>query len=167
VVAQWLPLYENDSSGIKSALATFFKVFPNSTIWSNRKRGEGNDIVLTGSADPMRINVDEMQQRLDRNSAVTQSLRDVGFGSAIGLLATYTAQGPDLGPWLKQAEINRDWNLKLQYLAGMASYLQEPGIIYNDLLSYRRYPENLFNGSDQNTRMLKEILNETKSKNSP
>jgi spermidine synthase len=167
VVAQWLPLYENDSSGIKSALATFFEVFPNSTIWSNRERREGNDIVFTGSADPMRINVDEMQQRLDRNSAVTQSLRDVGFGSAIGLLATYTAQGPDLGPWLKQAEINRDWNLKLQYLAGMASYLQEDGIIYNDLLSYQRYPENLFNGSDQNTRMLKEILNETKSKNSP
>jgi spermidine synthase len=161
VVTQWLPLYVTNSTVIKSELATFFDVFPNGVIWGN------GDMVVTASADPMRINVDEMQQRLDRNSAAAQSLRDVGFGSAIGLLATYTAQGPDLAPWLKQTKINRDWNLKLQYLAGMTSYSQEENIINNDLLPYRRYPENLFKGSDQNTRMLKEILNDTKSKKLP
>ena len=167
VVAQWLPLYVTNSTVIKSELATFFDVFPNGVVWGNGRNGKCYDMVVTASADSMRINVDEMQQRLNRNSPVAQSLRDVGFGSAIGLLATYAAQGPDLAPWLKQAEINRDWNLKLQYLAGMTSYSQEQNIINYDLLPYRRYPENLFNGSDQNTRMLKELLNDTKSKNLP
>jgi len=31
----------------------------------------------------------------------------------------------------------------------MTSYSQEENIINYDLLPYRRYPENLFNGSDQ------------------
>lgn len=167
VVAQWLPLYVTNSTVIKSELATFFEVFPNGVIWGTGENGEGYDMVITASAEPMRINVDEMQQRLDHNGAVAQSLREVGFGSAIGLLATYAAQGPDLGPWLKQAEINRDWNLKLQYMAGMTAYSQEQNTINYDLLPYRRYPENLFSGSDQNSRMLKEILKGTKSKNSP
>jgi len=34
-------------------------------------------------------------------------MREVGFNSAISLLSTYAGQGPDLKPWLADAEINR------------------------------------------------------------
>jgi spermidine synthase len=167
VIAQWLPLYVTNSAVIKSELATFFNVFPNGVVWGNGQNGVSYDMIITASTDPMTINIDEMQQQLNRNSAVAQSLRDVGFGSAIGLLATYTTQGPDLSPWLKQTEINRDWNLKLQYLAGMAAYSQEQNAINYDLLPYRRYPENLISGSDENKQILKEILKGMKLKNLP
>ena len=36
------------------------------------------------------------------------------------MLATYSGRAADLAPWLKNADINRDRNLRLQYLAGMA-----------------------------------------------
>ena len=76
-------------------------------------------------------------------------MREVGFNSAISLLSTYAGQGPDLKPWLAGAEINRDGNLRLQYLAGLALNNSMEGAIYSQMLTYRRYPENLFVVSDQ------------------
>ena len=167
IVAQWLPFYVTNSAVIKNELATFFSVFTNGVIWGTGGQGEGYDLVVTGSAEPLNINVNELQQQLDRNPAVAQSLREVGLRSAIDLLSTYMGQRSDLEPWWRQSKINRDANLRLQYLAGMTAYSQEHLAINNELLPYRRYPENLFSGSDKNKQMLKEILNGTKSQNSP
>ena len=46
-------------------------------------------------------------------------------------------------PWLEGAQINRDGNLRLQYMAGLALNVSMEGAIYSQMLSYRRYPENL------------------------
>ena len=40
----------------------------------------------------------------------------VGLGSAVDLLGTYAGRKRDLAKWLEKAEINRDRNLRLQYL---------------------------------------------------
>jgi spermidine synthase len=50
--------------------------------------------------------------------------------------------------FLKDAEVNRDRDLRLQYLAGMGLNLQEAGTIYSTILRQRKYPEKLFLGSD-------------------
>ena len=52
----------------------------------------------------------------------------------------------DLAPWLADATINRDRNLRLQYLAGMGFNLYQSEAIYADMLQYSRYPEGLFVG---------------------
>jgi spermidine synthase len=80
---------------------------------------------------------------------MAQSLRDVGFHSAVELLATYSGQAPELTSWLRGAEINRDGNLRLQYLAGLAVNTNRQESIYDAMLRYRRFPMNLFLGSDQ------------------
>jgi len=165
LVTQWVPLYESNSGVVKSEVATFLAAFPDGTIWSNDSNGEGYDTVLLGGVGPMAINVDAIQERLERNTAVAQSLSDVGFRSAIGLLATYAGQGSDLVPWLQRAQINRDRNLRLQFLAGMASTLYEEGSIYNDMVTYRRYPVNLFTGSEASTQALRETLERRQSAN--
>ena len=120
-VTQWVPLYESNPGVVKSEIATFFEVFPGGTIWANDENGKGYDIVMLGQAGPTKINVDDLQARLDRSDYVDVgvSLRDVGFKSAIDLLGTYGGQASDLRAWLRGAEINRDRNLRLQYLAGM------------------------------------------------
>jgi spermidine synthase len=151
IVTQWVPLYESDLSTVKSELATFFDVFPDGTIWGNDTAGGGYDTVLLGQAEPTRIDVDQLQAKLERpdQARVAASMREVGFGSAIALLSTYAGQGPDLRSWLEDAEINLDGNLRLQYLAGLALNNSMEGAIYSQMLTYRRYPENLFVVSDQ------------------
>lgn len=147
---QWVPLYESNSGVVKSEVATFFEVFTNGTVWSNDDSGQGYDTVLLGSAEPVHIDVDEIQQRLETDNyrAVAESLGAVGFQSALQLLATYAGRASDLAPWLRHAEINRDGNLRLQYLAGMAPNQYQEGAIYNEMVVYRQFPEELFSGSD-------------------
>jgi spermidine synthase len=150
VITQWVPLYESNPDTVKSEIATFFEVFPGGTIWSNDIDGFGYDVVLMARADGGGIDVDEMQQRLERpdHSRVAQSLRDVGFYSAVDLLATYAGRKSDLAPWLKGAQINQDRNLRLQYLAGMGLNLYQGRAIYDEILRYRKFPEELFVASD-------------------
>ena len=150
VVTQWVPLYESDEATVKSELATFFDVFPNGTVWGNDINGDGYDIVLLGQAEPTHINIDAMQERLARpeNARVAQSLGSVGFRSALDLLATYAGRATDLAPWLAHAEINDDLSMRLQYLAGMGLNFDRPVAIYSSMLEYRRFPGDLFSGSD-------------------
>ena len=145
-------------------MATFFEVFPDGTIWSNDDEGKGYDIVLLGQAGPTKINVDELQRRLDRedHARVAESLREVKFRSAVELLGTYAGRGPDLQGWLKGAEINRDRDLRLQYLAGMAPNLYQEETIYNLMAVHRKFPENLFEASELRMEALKKAI-ETRS----
>src|SRR5439155_3516251 len=121
VMSLWIPLYESNSETAKSVIATFFKVFPNGILWSNDSEGEGYDAVLFGQVEQTQIDMDQLQNRLDRpdHARVKQSLAEVGFHSAVGLLATYAGQAPDLLEWTRDAQINTDRNLRLQYLAGL------------------------------------------------
>jgi spermidine synthase len=151
VVTQWVPLYESDMDTVKSEIATFFTVFPDGAIFANEDNGGGYDLVMLGRNGPTGIDIDAMEDRLAQPAyqAVAQSLRDVGFASATQMLGTYVGQASDLQPWLVDAEINRDNNLRLQYLAGFALNNKQEGEIYNNMLQYRRYPVNLFAVSGQ------------------
>jgi spermidine synthase len=166
LVSQWVPLYESDVATVKSEVATFFDAFPDGTAWSNCLAGEGYDLVLVGQAEPTRVDVDELERRLARpdHARVVESLREVGFETATELLATYAGRGPDLRPWLGDAQINRDRNLRLQYLAGMGVHSHDPDLIYREMLGYRRFPEGLFTASPRRQVLLKARIPETRSR---
>jgi spermidine synthase len=160
VVTQWVPLYESDPDTVKSEIATFFEVFPNGTVWGNDISGGGYDLVLMGQVDPARIDLDAMQARLEgpQGLRVADSLREVGFAGVVPLLETYAGQEPDLRPWLAGAQINRDRNLRLQYMAGLALNASREGVIYNQMLAYRKFPDDLFAGSPDRIRALRYAL---------
>jgi spermidine synthase len=152
----YVPLYESDVRTVKSELATFMEVFPYGTVWANTLSGQGYDMVFLGQAEPLKINLDEIEQRLNRPdyAPVAQSLRDIGIRSPIDLLATYAGQKSDLGPWYAGAELNRDGDLRLQYLAGWGINSSLEDFIYRQMLSYRRPPWNLFTGSPERVQSL-------------
>ena len=150
VVTLFVQLYESNTDAVKSEIGTFFQAFPNGVVWGNTYNGQGYDLVLLGQVEPTRIDVDAWEQRLKRPeyAPVAQSLKEIGFTSVMDLLATYGGQASDLTEWLKDASINRDRNLRLQYLAGLGLNLYQGGPIYDQMLAYRRFPDNLFVGSD-------------------
>ncbi len=149
VVTQFVQLYQSSPAAVRSEIATFMEVFPHAIVWGNPHEGQGYDLVLLGAADPIRIDVDALQARLESPpyAGVRASLGTIGVRTAVELLATYAGSGADLRSWLGDAAINRDRNLRLQYLAGLALNLDENAAIYRDLLRHARFPEDVFTGS--------------------
>ena len=156
VVTQWVPLYESDPETIKSELATFFAVFPHGTIWNSDATNQGYDTVVVGQADPQPIDVDALDARMRRpdHAKVAESLAEVGLGTAFDLMTTYAGRDDELRPWLVGAQINRDLNMRLQYLAGWGLNYNHADVIYGQIVSYRRLPPDLFHGSAESLRQL-------------
>jgi spermidine synthase len=163
----WIPLYESNLDSVKSVIATFFKVFPNGILWSNDRMGEGYDAVLFGQVEPegqtypVKINVDALQEKLDSDKYrdVKQSLSEAGFNSAVDLLATYAGRAPDMQEWSSTAQINTDWNMRLQYLAGMWFNKYIGREILTDIWkSYKKFPDEVFTGSPATLQSLQEAI---------
>jgi spermidine synthase len=157
VVTLFVQLYESNTAAVKSEIATFLQAFPNGIVWGNTSEGKGYDLVLLGQVEPTRIDVDAIQTKLRRPEydQVAQSLREIGMTSAVDLFSTYAGRKGDLAPWLADASINRDRNLRLQYLAGLGLNLYQADAIYSDMLRYvTKMPDDLFVASDQTRRTL-------------
>jgi spermidine synthase len=160
VVTLFVQLYESNTAAVKSEIATFLESFPHGVVWGNTNEGAGYDLVLMGTVDPITIDVDEMQRKLSRPeyAPIARSLGEIGIYSAVDLFANYAGRKTDLGPWLQGAAINRDRNLRLQYLAGLGLNLYQSDAIYADMLNYSRYPEDLFTGSPETLQRLREAI---------
>ena len=70
----------------------------------------------------------------------------MGFHSAVELLATYAGRARDLQPVIKDAQINEDLNMRLQYIAGLGLNSMAYQRTYKEILKYRRFPEDLLIG---------------------
>ncbi len=150
IVTLFVQLYESNTAAVKSEIATFFEAFPKGMIFANTYNGAGYDLVLLGQVDGTTIDLDEMEARLQRPEyePVRKSLADIGMQSAVDLFATYGGSAADMQPWLEDAQINRDRNLRLQYLAGRGLNLYRAGEIYAEMLPFAQDPRNVFAGSD-------------------
>ena len=151
VVTLFVQLYESNTDAVKSEIGTFMEAFPNGIVFGNTNEGKGYDLVLLGQVEPTRIDVDAVQAKLDRPeyAPMKESFRQIGMSSAVDLFSTYAGRKPDLEPWLRNAAINRDRSLRLQYLAGLGLNLYQADVIYADMLRYvTKVPEDLFTGSE-------------------
>ena len=149
VVTQWVPLYQSTEEVIKSEVATFMEAFPSGTIWSNQyANGGGYDVIMLAKEQPLKIDAAALDARLNRadHAQIASALSQVELAGVDGLMATYAGQGRDLKPWLADAQINTDRNLRLEYLAGMANNVYDANI-YADMLMFRTFPEEMFSGA--------------------
>ena len=148
VVTVFVQLYESNADAVKSELATFFEAFPNGVVFGNTNNGAR---LRPRPRRPDGHDADRRRRDREATAAagvrqVAQSLREIGFNSATDLFATFAGNEPMLRPWLADAQINRDRNLRLQYLAGVRLNQYDQAGIYSQMLQYRRYPEGLFTG---------------------
>jgi len=161
VVTMYIQLFETNLEAVKSSVATFFEAFPNGTIWGNPYQGLGHDMVLLGQVEPLRIDLDEMEQRIGYRgggSKMALSLAEIGMHSPVDLFARYAGRRSDLTEWLRNVPLNRDRNLRMQYLAGLGLNLDDAAAIYAGLLAYRRFPEDLFVSAQGRVESLREAI---------
>ena len=156
----FVQLYESNTAAVKSEIGTFLEAFPNGVVFGNTNNGAGYDLVLLGQVEPTRIDIEAVQRHLDEPvmAPVARSLGEIGLFSSLDLFSNYAGTKKDLAPWLADAIINRDRNLRLQYLAGMGFNLYESEAIYADMLRYSQYPDDLFVGSDQTKMALRNAI---------
>ncbi len=134
VVAQWVPLYESNEAAVKCELATIVGAFPAATIFSGENNSTGYDVIVLGTVDgSLLINVSTLLERVASNSPLYASLSEVGLSNIDLLLTTLAADGPALVDWLRGAEINRDRNLRLQYLSGLTPDVQTAQAIFESM----------------------------------
>jgi len=160
VITVFVQLYESSPEAVKSEIATFFQVFPDGVIFGNEYLGEGYDTVLVGQRDPGPIDVAAIQQRLreERFEPVRRSLQEIGFNGALDLYGSFAGRATEMTDYLRDAPINYDRNLRLQYLAGLGLNQRAAGVIYNDITRNRRYPEGLFVGSESDLEELRRLV---------
>jgi spermidine synthase len=146
----YVPLYETDEPTFKSELATFFRAFPNGSVWSNTRDGLGYDMVFMGQLDPLHVDLDKAQEKYDRDehATVRQSLHEIGIENVADLFSTFTGTAADLQPWVASSPLNTDSNLRLSYLAGWGINSDLADYLYRQMLRYRR-PPTFFSGSPQ------------------
>ncbi|TWU23612.1 fused MFS/spermidine synthase [Bythopirellula polymerisocia] len=144
IMVQWIPLYQTDFQTVSCELATFLSVFPSATLWSSGSdRRFGYDIIAVAQAEESPIDLEAVQARIDNNPELKSDLAEVDIDSVVKLFEHYVGCGKDLATMLQDAQINREATLKLEYMAGMASYIQEPDAILRLILRPLRYPTEL------------------------
>jgi hypothetical protein len=72
----------------------------------------------------------------------------VKLGSALDIFASYGTRGRELGPWLQDTPVNRDFSLKLEYISGLAFNLQIADEIYANMIKGRTIPQDIFVGPE-------------------
>ena len=143
-MTQWVPLYQSSEEVIKTEIATFAHAFPDATVWNTFSRGKGYDLLILGNRKPLTIDVVAVLAKLDELPLVAVSLGEANILNCADLLSTFVSSVTDLGPWLRNAEINRDRSLRLQYMAGLTINRYEAAAAYQALLPFRRYPHEVF-----------------------
>ena len=162
VVTLFVQLYESNDAAVKSEIATFLEAFPGGMVFANTSNGLGYDLVLLGQVEPKPIDVDRVEARLRNptNAAIANSLSQIGIHSAVELFGTYAGHKTDMAGWLSDAAINRDRNLRLQYLAGLGLNLYQSDGIYRNMIKESQYPDALFTGSSQTLAALRSTVNQ-------
>jgi spermidine synthase len=163
VVTLFVQLYESTDEATKSEVGTFLEAFPNGAVFANTVNGQGYDLVLFGQEGDRRIDVDAVQARLSapEGEPIRRSLAQIGINSAVELFGTYAGSRADMAGWLKDAVINTDSNLRLQYLAGLGLNEYENAAIYRRMIEETRYPEHLFEGSEHTLAELRTFIDRT------
>lgn len=134
LATQWIPFYETDKRAVKSQIATFVKSFPRTSIWNSQNRAVASDVTLMGHTGPMEKTPDQISEGFSVPE-IKASFQQLGIFSIDQVFKFYTGHEGDIAWWLEDAEINRDHNLRLEYLAGQALDVQNATQILGDMNS--------------------------------
>jgi spermidine synthase len=134
LAAQWIPFYETDEQSVKSQIYSFAQAFPHMSVWNGLAGDGGYNVTLLGQLKPLEVTMSQVNESFSRPK-VRNSLSEVGLSSVPVMLELFAGVTEDFEWWLADAQLNRDRNLRLEYLAGRALNAQLADEIYRDMVS--------------------------------
>lgn len=127
LMVQWVHIYESDDATLRTVLATVTDVFPFLTIWQTLP----GDLVLVGSVEPTRYDLEAIQKRFDERT-VTEDLRRADIFRlpvllGLQLVSDYNA------PFLVPADTVRhsDFFPTLEYMAERGFFVRDEATLYD------------------------------------
>ncbi|MBI4355672.1 MAG: fused MFS/spermidine synthase [Candidatus Omnitrophica bacterium] len=135
---QWLQAYNIDPRDVQMVVASVQRVFPHVTIWEAMP----SDFLLIAGNDPLVVDFDRIAGRLNRSPALKRELAAVGIHGAAGLLSLFQLGEADARAFSRDARLNTDDQLWLEFSAPWALYAQTTDLVRAVLASFRaqRFP---------------------------
>jgi spermidine synthase len=134
LAAQWIPFYETDEQSVKSQIYSFAQAFPHMSVWNGLAGDGGYNVTLLGQLNPLDVTMSQIIENFS-SPKVRDSLADVGIPSVQVMVDLFAGVTEDFEWWLADAQLNRDRNLRLEYLAGRALNAQYSDEIYRNMIS--------------------------------
>lgn len=117
LICQWAHTYDISSDDLRSIVATFTSVFPESALWLV---GEG-DVLLIGSLTPIEPRLAAVRTSWHR-AGVAADLAGVDVKEPDSLLTLYAAGGAQLKTYAEAALIQTDDGMRLEFSAPRSIY---------------------------------------------
>ena len=118
VVTLFVQLYESNTAAVKSEIGTFLESVPERRRVGQHEQRQGLRPRADGAGRRRRRSTSTRCRRSSTARSTRRSRsRSARSASTRPSISSRTTRGrpPDLAPWLKDAEINHDRNLRLQY----------------------------------------------------
>jgi spermidine synthase len=119
IFAQWIQSYSLGPEELRSILAAFRAVFPHVAVFEHY---DGVDLLLLGSAEPIRLNADVVEARMSE-LRVRLDLGRVRIKRPLDIVGMYLTGGSALDAMISGARKNTDDNGLVEFAAPKSLYL--------------------------------------------
>jgi spermidine synthase len=136
VVSQWLPFYSLTTENFKMILKSFYRVFPNTSVWFPNSTINAYVIVVGKLDDPL-IDFAGMEAKLQRPE-VAADLGEINTAAPYKILDYFLFANEKTGEFVGDVSLHTDNNMAVEYLSGrVLSKWRTSYENYAELLGYR------------------------------
>jgi len=148
LVSQWIPIHHTSIEDIKSLVAAFVDVFPDSAMWYTKW-----DIIMIGSNRGMTLDLKSIAEKMSE-PAVKASLAEIGVYDASHILSKYMMGPEGLKRFIGGAAPVTD---DLPTVEFTAPRVQAKGVVIKGanlsaILKYREIPEAVYGSGEERER---------------
>jgi spermidine synthase len=158
VVSQWLPFYSITPRNFKMIVRSFYKVFPNTSVWFANNTINAYVIVI-GKLGSGMINYAGMEEKL-ANPEVYADLKEINCETTYKILDFFLFANQKVADFVGNVPLHTDDNMAVEYLSGRAlsktltSYLN-----YVSLMKFRTPVQDYLVNLDKARESRDEIIN--------
>ena len=161
LVSQWLPFYSITPENFKMILKSFYKVFPNTSIWFINSTF--NDyVIVIGKLDGPMIDFSTICSKL-KIPEVAEDLKEINCENPYKILDFFFFANEKVGEFVGDVPIHTDDSMSVEYMSGRALDKHITALLnYSGLLKYRtsvkKYLINL-NKAPENRKQIIDTIN--------